>query len=176
MKISVRELKYLIAEVTASQPRKLYHGSSRELKIGSVMRGGRFSAESGFGMLETYAESLRPKDCISRFKGIFMVSRPSDIYSAGGSTDFVYEVEPIGKFNRYHFSWMGEAYNVMLQLASRASPLKLTKRELAQAQEQGVDDMIMNYWNGARPPKGSNDYWEYLAGSVKIVRRVSDRY
>jgi hypothetical protein len=172
MLISLSELRSLIEE--SLKPKRFYHGSSVELKVNQVLKGGRFKSPFG-SQLEAYFEARRPKSIPGRLTGIFVVTSPRDIRDAGGQDDFVYEVEPLGVCKQHHQEWFAKAYNLVARNATQVSPLKIKKSNLRKIESE-LNSYVDSYWSGEKADNSINDdVWEWLTPAIKVIRQVKRR-
>ena len=99
--------------------------------------------------IEGKLEARRPLGCLPRQQSIYLRLTPGD-------GEFVYLVEPIGKLDRHHTSW-------------------LRRLQVSHLANQGeADQLAQGYWSGKPIPEAQNEPWEYRALRVKIVSRIMD--
>lgn len=169
-----RVVERLLSEARA-MPKKLYHGSGSEMKIGTTIGGSGKKFRSNFGDVEKILEAFRPPEMESRLTGVYMVGRPSDAYTAGGSDAYVYEVQPLDEVQPHHFSWAGEVYDYAMDNAdelTRKGP-KLSRASLKAAiADPQVQRAALNYWNGVPPKSRKGEVWEYITTQARILRQV----
>lgn len=166
--LEIRVLEAILLE-GKKIPKKFYHGSSLELEHGKILGGKRF--KSNFGDVEKVLEKFRPPEMNSRLNSVFLVSTPSDVYTAGGSDSYIYLVEPIGNIQAHHQGWLGEIYNIAMKNAdelTRTGP-KLLPATMKRMSEE-FKELANNYWHGKDYKKGG--VWEYLSTKAKIIRKV----
>jgi hypothetical protein len=85
-------------ETTSTQ---YYHGSFNELSIGTMLattEGGH--TNNAPDELEQVFEKHKPSDRISRKAAVYLTTDPEDIDALGGYTDYIYQVEPLGKLEK----------------------------------------------------------------------------
>ena len=152
---------------------RLYHGSSRELEIGDIIGGRVF--KSNFGDVEKIMEYYRPEGMAGRLNGVYLVSRPSDVYTAGGSDEYIYLMKPIGRVDRHHGAWLGVIYDYAMDNAdelTRKGP-KLSKASLKAAiADPQVQSAALNYWNGKPVKVRKGEVWEYIVDRAQVIKRV----
>ena len=146
-------MRKYIALVETMQ-RKFYHGSSTKLPVGTVLtpRGDAYEAEWKNTDFYTPLEYYRPANMLSHKDSVFMCDNPDDVDLAGGATDWLFTVEPLGPVQRHDLNW-GSAVSVLVS----DDPDNI--EEIKQAAE--------NYWNGV--PHHDENVWEYLTTSAKII-------
>lgn len=156
----------------ASQlPQKFYHGSYSPLKIGSTIGGRKF--KSHFGDAEKLLEAFRPEGMHSRLESVYLCSRTGDISLAGGSTDYVYLVEPLDEVQKHHIAWLGEIYNMAMLASDNLTKMgPRLNASLYKSLLPKAETAAMNYWMGKPPKSKTSEPWEYLCGSAKIVKQV----
>lgn len=119
--------------------------SDQQLKGILIERSG--STNSLGAALEGKLEARRPPECLPRQQSLYLGLTPSD-------GEFVYAVEPIGKLDRHHTSW-------------------LRRLEMTSIANQGeVDQLVQGYWSGKPIPEAQDEPWEYRALRVKVLRAV----
>lgn len=145
--------------------KQYYHGSDRELPVGTIMRGG---LSDGYAARIAEAsdiyrrlEWLRPTTCIAHKDAIFMASGDAsneygldDIDALGGSTDYVFALRPNAPVQRYDQS--------LITIAECA---------LSDGKHQDeIDAILASYWRGQ---SSGAPLWEYLTTSA-VVASVQD--
>jgi hypothetical protein len=156
--------------VEVSMPQRFYHGSSRELKIGSTLGGRVF--KSNFGDVEKVLEVFRPLEMHGRLDSVYLVGRPSDVYTAGGSDSNVYLVEPLDEVQPHHQGWLDQLYD-LIAYHPDSQPTKRgpkMKPSVLKAILPEAEDMALGYWSGTKSK--TRGPWEYLCGSAKVVKQV----
>ena len=131
---------------------KYYHGSYEYMERGLILTP-RDTYEQDWGQNRWYQalEYYRPKNMLSHKEAIFMCDNPNDIDSAGGGTDWVFTLEPLGRVERHDMNWMSTA-----DLALESSDIT----------DEEVSIPCHNYWEGVP----SNDpLWEYLTPKARIL-------
>ena len=140
-------------ENTAHQ--KYYHGSYIKLEIGTVLKGRNEKYERDWNNTDFYniLEFYRPKDKISHKQAVFMVHDEDDIDLAGGATDWIFVLQPLGTVSKHAMNW-----------ASEISALISDGYEFDSAE---VYNAALNYWNGT--PHTNESVWEYLTKEARII-------
>lgn len=154
----------------ASLPQRFYHGSSRQLKVGTVLGGRAF--KSNFGDAEKVLETFRPADMTPRLKAVYMTGRPGDISIAGGETDYIYLLEPLDTPQKHHGGWLGKIYDVLMGEADELTKTgpKLKASTLKKLLPQ-LEAPATAYWMG-QPCRGSGEVWEYLCNNARVIKEV----
>lgn len=143
-----------IVEVTLGPSKKFYHGSYEKLPVGTILTP-RDNYESNWQNTDFYKplEKYRPKNMLPHKKSVFMCDNPDDVDLAGGSTEWLLTVEPLGPVQRHDLNWSSEISMLISDGHSIDSPV--------------VQKAATNYWNGVPHPNES--VWEYLTSSAKVV-------
>lgn len=152
MTIKVAKYKMRIDEVIGQ---KFYHGSYDELPVGTVLKP-RDDYENDWSGTDFYKplEMYRPQDMLSHRQSVFMCDNPDDVDLAGGATDWLFTVVPMGPVQRHDLNWGSEISMLVSDGHAIDSP------EIKQAAE--------NYWSGK--PHYNESVWEYLTPAAKIVK------
>lgn len=135
-------------------PKKLYHGSMDYLPVGTILTPrddyeNRWEHTDFFRPLEMY----RPKDKLSHTQSVFMCDNPDDVDLAGGGTEYLFTVIPIGPVQRHDMNWSSEISSLVSLGHDLDSP--------------EIKDAAMAYWAGEESP--NEVIWEYLAPKAKII-------
>ena len=135
--------------------RKFYHGSHDQFEVGEILTPGEDEYEEGMENVEWYhvLHQHRPMESRQHSWSVFMTGNEDDIDVAGGSTDYVYEVEPIGDVERHDINWASE---ISYLLDAGHEP-----------DSDEIKEAAANYWAGK--PHHNEQVWEYLAPKAKIV-------
>lgn len=133
--------------------RQFYHGSSDPLPVGTVLTP-RDNYEANWSNTDFYAvlEHFRPPHMLAHKNAVFMCDNPDDIDNAGGGTDWLFTVQPLGPVERHDLNW-----------GSEVSMLVSDDPDDLDAIQQAAE----NYWNGV--PHHDETVWEYLTPSARIV-------
>lgn len=131
---------------------KFWHGSMDQLKIGTILMPTsnyeeRWNSTDFYNVLERY----RPLHCLAHKNSVFMCDNDNDIDCAGGGTEWVFEVKPLGAIERHDMNWSSEISGAICE----------------NAPEETLREYAMNYWNGL--PHHSESVWEYLTTSAVII-------
>jgi hypothetical protein len=129
-----------------------FHGSDRLLSIGTILRPQpgyveRWGHTPFYQVLETY----RPPRMLAHHEAVFMCDNEDDIDCAGGATDYIYVVKPMGKVTRHDLNW--------------SSQIDCDFSDGAGKNELGL--LALHYWGGQ--PHENESVWEYLTPSAIIV-------
>ena len=135
-------------------PQKFYHGSMEELPVGTILTP-RDNYEQNWSNTDFYKplEMYRPSNMLSHSKSVFMVGHEDDIDLAGGGTEWIFIVKPLGIVQKHDMNWSSE----ISMLTSDG--LGLDSPEVKKAAH--------NYWTGV--PHYNEQVWEYLTTSAKIL-------
>ena len=152
---TVNALKQQFESAVTEATQKYYHGSYDKLDVGTVLTPGGDDYESSWGGTNFYGplEKFRPPEKLAHKEGVFMVGSDDDVDVAGGATDYVYTVEPIGEVQKHDLNW-GSEISMLIDDGHT-----LNDPEVKEAAE--------NYWNGV--PHHNEQVWEYLSPRAKIV-------
>ncbi len=136
------------------QPTTYYHGSYDNLPVGTVLSP-RDSYEDNWGKTSFYhmLEVFRPDNMLAHREAVFMVDNDEDIDLAGGATEYVFILRPLGKIEKHDLNWGSEISSLVDQGHDEFS------NEVAKA--------ARNYWNGVPHPNES--VWEYLTPKAEIL-------
>lgn len=141
-------------EFIAESTEKFYHGSMEQLPVGTVLKPRR-DYEQSWGSTDFYAalERYRPEGMLSHSKSVFMCDNPDDVDLAGGGTEWLFTVTPIGPVQKHDMNWSSEISSLI------GDGRSIDSLEVKLAAE--------NYWNGI--PHPNEQVWEYLAPAAKII-------
>ena len=131
-----------------------YHGSSDKLPVGTILkgRGDEYSAEWGNSGFYKILEYYRPSNMLAHSEAVFMTDNDDDLDSAGGGTDWVFTLRPLGRVERHDMNW--------------GSEISMILDETNDLDDYRFEEMANNYWSG----KPSYDpLWEYLTPSASII-------
>jgi hypothetical protein len=131
-----------------------YHGSYDELPVGTILTPrddyeDKWHSADFYGPLEMY----RPANMLPHKASVFMCDNADDVDLAGGATDWLFTVVPIGNVEKHDLNWGSEVSMLM------SDGHEIDSEEIMQASE--------NYWKGIPHPNES--VWEYCAPKAKIV-------
>ena len=132
-----------------------YHGSDKKFDIGFILQ----PQTDGYANLESEKEiedlfeKYKPKDKISRKNCVYLVSDINNIDMAGGGTEYIYFVDPIGQIDKSDLTWYSEVYSLYTE----------------DTKESLLVPLIMNYWNGIQFKPKVNSLFEYRCKSAEII-------
>lgn len=134
---------------------KFYHGSMNHLPIGTVLKPSD-DYEQQWGHTDFYRalEKYRPRNLLSHRNSVFMVSEPDDIDLAGGGTEWMFTVEPLGPIQKHDLNWSSEISSLI------GDGYAIDSAQVKSAAE--------NYWHGL--PHPAESVWEYLTTAAKIIK------
>jgi hypothetical protein len=154
---------------------RLYHGSRIDFPVGTILTAQKEGYAHGSGydgeeliarqMCEAGLDRYRPTGAPSRKQAVFMCDNPDKIDLAGGYDDFIYEVEPIGDVFKANLYWYSDLEGYCFHLAVEAE----------EPDENDVRRCAKGYWNCVPNDLGEpgRDLIEYLAGTARIIRKIS---
>lgn len=143
-----------IVEILTESVKHYYHGSMKELPVGTVLTP-RDDYENDWSGTDFYAplEKYRPANMLSHRQSVFMCDNDEDVDLAGGGTEWLFVVEPQGPVQRHDLNWGSEISMLVGDGYGIDSP------EIARAAK--------NYWAGV--PHTDESVWEYLTPAAKII-------
>jgi len=133
-----------------------YHGSMTRLPVGTILTPRLEDYENNWGGTDFYRalEMYRPANMMSHKESVFMCDNEEDVDAAGGGTDWLFTVQPLGKIERHDLNWASE----ISMLADQGYDIDSNE----------IEDAAYNYWHGIPHPNES--VWEYLAPKAKIIK------
>jgi len=139
----------------ADMPRRFYHGSMVKLPVGAILTP-QDNYEENWQHTDFYAilETYRPSDMLGHKQAVFMCGNADDVDLAGGGTEWLFIVKPLGSIERHDVNWGSEISMLISDGHSSDSP------DIIQAAK--------NYWDGT--PHVNEQVWEYLTPSAKVLR------
>ena len=155
-------LKQQFETTVTEATQKFYHGSHDQFEVGEILTPGEDEYEEGMENVEWYhvLHQHRPMESRQHSWSVFMVADEDDIDVAGGATDYVYEVEPVGDVERHDINWASEISYLLDAGHDHDSA------EIAEA--------AANYWAGK--PHHNEQVWEYLAPKARIVSVLDEAW
>ena len=131
------------------------HGSMTELPVGMILTGRGESYSSDWSNTDFYhiLEKYRPSGAISHRDAVFMVGSDEDIDLAGGGTEFIFTLQPLGPVEKHDVNWSSE---ISMLLSDGFAP-----------DSEEVVKAAQNYWAGV--PHPNENVWEYLTTRAKIL-------
>lgn len=134
--------------------RPLYHGSMQQLEVGTILspRNQAYEDDWGHTGFYEYLEKYRPSNSIAHRDAVFMVDNEDDVDVAGGGTEWLFTVQPLGPVERHDMNWGSEISMLLDDEHNNQDKIK---------------QAAINYWNGV--PHTNESVWEYLTTSAKIL-------
>lgn len=143
---------------------KYYHGSYNPLPIKTILTPNyRSYREVINDDSHSKLEQFKPNNFLSRNNAIFMTNNPDDIDLAGGPTDHIYIVQPLGKIEKHDLNWMSEIDLIISEAYDN------NQQENNETIEK-VKNAAINYWNGT--PHYNESVWEFLTPSAIIIKEI----
>lgn len=141
-------------EFVIESNKQYYHGSMTELPKGTVLKP-RDDYENDWQNTDFYKplEKYRPANMLSHHASVFMTDNDEDVDLAGGGTEWLFVVEPLGPVQKHDLNW-GSEISMLI-----SDGYDINSLEVKQAAQ--------NYWSGKPHPNES--VWEYLTPAAKIV-------
>ena len=144
-----------------------FHGSYDELPNGTILTPdkGNFMGTFSENEMDSHfkVEQFRPSNFLSRNNAIYLTQNIDDIDLAGGATDHIYLVEPMGKTEPHDVNWLSEIDLIMSDAWDEGT------QEDEETIEK-VKNAALNYWNGV--PHYNESVWEFLVPSATIIREI----
>lgn len=133
-----------------------YHGSMDHLPVGTVLkpRGTDYEQDWAHTDFYTALEKHRPDHMLSHKHAVFMVADPDDVDLAGGGTEWLFTVKPLGPISKHDMNWSSEISMLM------GDGHDVDSADVRKAAE--------NYWAGVPHPNES--VWEYLTPAAEILK------
>jgi len=134
--------------------KKFYHGSSIFLPVGTILVP-QSNYEDNWGHTDFYhiLEKYRPNHCPAHRDAVFMCESDEDIDLAGGGTEFVFIVEPLGPVSKHDLNWGSEISANIVEPDGKIN--------------KDVEFFAKQYWAGV--PHHNESVWEYLTTSARII-------
>lgn len=144
-----------IVEFLTEANQLFYHGSMEYLPVGTILIP-NLNYEFSWGDTDFYKplENYKPKGMLSHKEAVFMVDNDNNLDVAGGGTEWVFRVEPLGPVQKHDLNWSSEISMIV-------GDYKEADRE------EKFKTAAENYWNGIPHPNES--VWEYLTPKARIV-------
>lgn len=121
-----------------------YHGSDHHYSpIGTIL----LQSLSSYLPLEHY----RPTGMLSHREAVFMCDSDEDLDAAGGGTEWVFTVKPLGPVQKHDMNW-GSEISMLLE-----------EYDISDSQ---IEEAALNYWHGV---PSVDPLWEYLTPSALIL-------
>lgn len=130
-----------------------FHGSDIFLPVGTILKP-RTDYEAFWKSLDSYSilEKYRPSDKMAHKDSVFMVQSDLEIDGAGGGTEYVFKVKPLGPVEKHDMAW-----------ATKISEL------LDNIDETSIKQCAENYWLGVPFYNKSESLWEFLTPAAEII-------
>lgn len=138
-----------------------YHGSGEQLQIGTILVSNKGNSSFRNEGSHLKLEVFRPNGFISRENCVYMTDNIEDIDNAGGFTNFIYIVKPIGSVSRHDLNWMSEIDCIVSETDDIEDGTVISE----------IKSCALNYWNGVEHDSGE-PVWEYLCSSAKVISEV----
>lgn len=134
---------------------KFYHGSMEKLPVGTILTP-RDDYENNWQHTSFYPalEKYRPADMLSHKASVFMCDNDEDVDLAGGGTEWLFVVEPLGKIEKHDVNWSTE--------------ISMFIEDGYSIESNEVKKAAHGYWNGV-PHHSGEHVWEYLTPKAKIL-------
>lgn len=134
-----------------TSPTRYFHGSMDELPVGTVLtpRGEAYAQAWGATDFYPILEAFRPEGARAHKDAVFLVADPDDIDLAGGGTEWIFAVEPLGTVTKHDLNWSSE--------------ISCLLSDGHAADSDAVRQAAANYWSGL--PHHDENVWEYLGYS-----------
>lgn len=142
-----------MSHIYTGADRKFYHGSMDHLSVGTILRPdpnyqAKCSNTSFYAVLERY----RPRHLLPHAGAVFLCDNPDDVDLAGGGTEWMFEVKPLGHLQKHDINWSSAISGACDEGAS----------------EEILRELADYYWRGI--PHPDENVWEYLAPHAEILR------
>ena len=133
-----------------------YHGCNNYLDVGIVLTPRLDDYEQEWNGTDFYnvLEKYRPDNMLAHKQSVFMVADPDEVDLAGGGSEWLFTLSPLGKIQRHDMNWsseiswlVGDGYSI---------------------ESDEVISTANNYWLGK--PHHDENLWEYLTTHAKIVK------
>lgn len=133
---------------------KYYHGSNIFLPVGTILVPQQ-NYEISWGQTDFYPilEQNRPKHCLAHKNAVFMCASDEDIDLAGGGTEYVFVVKPLGPVSKHDINWSSE---ISVALCEKKKSL-----------QQDLIYFSTQYWSGVS--HNAESVWEYLTTSAEVL-------
>ena len=159
--------------------KKFYHGSPQPLAEGKVYRVRQWKASDQGGVdkqVEDVLEKYRPKNAIPRYKAFYMTaSKYKNMDEFGGVTDYVYQVEPVGRVEKHDLQWVNDLDVVLRRefLDDDTTSYSWHMPPIYASEKEETEEMLArNYWSGELYPFKPWRLIEYLTPSFRVIKLV----
>ena len=125
------------------------------LPVGTVLKPRGTDYEASWGHTDFYAalEHYRPSHMLGHKNAVFMVADPDDVDLAGGGTEWLMTVKPLGPVSKHDLNWSSE--------------ISMLRDDGYDIDSPEVKKAALNYWSGVPHPNES--VWEYLTPAAEII-------
>lgn len=132
-----------------------YHGSMEKLPVGTLLTP-RNEYEENWNKTDFYniLEMYRPKEMLAHKESVFMCDNPDDVDNAGGGTEYLFTVKPLGKIEKHDVNW--------------GSEISMLLSDGHEFDSEEIMDAANNYWKGI--PHINESVWEYLTPKAEIIK------
>ncbi len=137
--------------------KRYFHGSMDYLPVGTILAP-KHNYEKEWSDTDFYQilETVRSKEfsgMLGHKDGVFMTDNEDDVDNAGGGTEWLFEVLPLGKVEKHDLNWSSEiSMHVSDGLTIKDAPVMNAAR---------------NYWKGI--PHTDENVWEYITPKARIL-------
>lgn len=133
-----------------------YHGSNIFLPINTILTPRMSDYEKDWGNTDFYKvlHKYKPNNKLAHHQAVFMVSNQDDIDLAGGGTEYMFTVKPLGPIQKHDINWSSEISSLISEGYNINSP--------------EVINAANNYWNSI--PHQDENVWEYLTTKAIITK------
>lgn len=131
-----------------------YHGSMNYLPINTILTPKddyeqNWSGTDFYNILEMY----RPKEMLAHKESVFMCDNPDDVDNAGGGTEYLFTVKPLGKIEKHDLNW--------------GSEISMLLSDGHEFDSEDIMNAAHNYWTGI--PHTNESVWEYLTPKCIVL-------
>jgi len=101
-----------------------------------------------------------------------MVDNLDDLDNAGAVTDWIYEVQPLGKVEVHDLNWSSEISSVLtLKTSAVRKELGIALQQPGNKKlRQMLENIARNYWYGEA--HHDENVWEYLTPKARIINTL----
>lgn len=133
-----------------------YHGSRAFLPPGTILRPRGEDYERDWERTDFYVilEHYRPTHRTPHKNSVFLVADPDDVDVAGGATDWLLKVLPVGEVSQHDLNWSSEISVLVNQGHVIGDP--------------EIRDAALAYWQGL--PHYNESVWEFLAPEAQVIQ------
>ena len=117
--------------------------------------------------IEKIFEFYRPANAPSRQRAFFLVDDLDVISVAGGTDEYIYQVQSVGRITRHDQGWLGELADFIA--GDRADEKRIRPKK-------AYEKLAKQYWSGEQFPTPEWSLWEYLTPSFRVIKLEYERY